>query len=234
MSRLLLLVAVALAAAAAAAAPAHATSECRGFMICVPIAGPWVVVPTSGGVPRPQVEFQLTCPRGYIVGGLDAELSDRGIDVAFGGALGSPVNPGITTSRSAVFVGTHVAGGARAPTFRPHIGCIPAQGGGGRIPTASHAVFPPGKPTERRVRTVRVQPGSVGVAVRCAAGERLVGGSHAVGFYGPRPPGEPLVRSVTARHALALNHVTAVIRAAPAVARVRAVVQLAAVCAGGQ
>jgi hypothetical protein len=232
--RLLVLAALTLAAAAATAAPAQATNECRGFMICVPIAGPWVVVPTGTGVPRPRVEFQLTCPRGYIVGGLDAELSDRGIDVAFGGTLGSPVNPGITTSRSAVFVGTYVAGGARAPTFRPHVGCIPAQGGGGRVPTAARAVFPPGKPTERRVRTVRVRPGSVGAAVRCAAAERLVGGSHAVGFYGSRPPGEALARSVTARHALALNHVTVVIRAAPAVARVRAVVQVAAVCAGGQ
>ena len=36
-----------LAAALVAAAPAGATNECRGLMVCIPIAGPWVVVPTA-------------------------------------------------------------------------------------------------------------------------------------------------------------------------------------------
>ena len=75
----------------------------------------------------PQVQYQLTCPRGYIVGGLDAELTDRAIDVWFLGASGSPVAPGRTTSRTVVFVATYVGIGARAPTFRPHAGCIPAR-----------------------------------------------------------------------------------------------------------
>jgi hypothetical protein len=96
-----------------------------------------------------RVEFQLSCPRRFIVAGLDAELTSRGIEVGFVGTLGSPVNPGITTSRDAVFLG-RVVRDAVGATFRPHIGCVPASGGGGRTPTAYHP-FPPGKPTTRHV-----------------------------------------------------------------------------------
>ena len=78
-------------------APAGATRECEGLTVCVPKVGPWVVVPTSGEVPRRQVEYLLSCPKGYVVGGLDAELSQRGIDVTFIGTLGSPVNPGVSS-----------------------------------------------------------------------------------------------------------------------------------------
>ena len=43
-------------------APAGATNECRGLNPCVPVAGPWVVVPVGHGASRPQVQYQLTCP----------------------------------------------------------------------------------------------------------------------------------------------------------------------------
>ena len=98
MRRLLTLATLA-TACAVAAAPAYATNECRGLQVCVPVAGPWVLA--SPG----QVEFQLACPKRFVVGGLDAELSSRGIDIGFVGNLGSPVNPGITTSKDAVFLG---------------------------------------------------------------------------------------------------------------------------------
>ena len=55
-------------------APAGATRECEGLTVCVPKVGPWVVVPTSGEVPRRQVEYLLSCPKGYVVGGLDAVI----------------------------------------------------------------------------------------------------------------------------------------------------------------
>jgi hypothetical protein len=234
--RLLLAAAVAAALAAGAAAPAHATNECRGLQICVRVAGPWVAVPASSGVPRPSVEFQLSCPRGYIVGGLDAELSARGIDVSFLGKLGSPVNPGITTSRAAVFVARYAGRGASAPTFRPHIGCVPASGGGGgpvpyRIPTAAA----PLQTTVRRVTTVHVRAGSTQRAVRtCAAGERLVAGAHAIGFYTPRPPSSTAVSAVRARQKLGPDRVAVTVRSTYAVSGVRAIVQVAAVCGGGR
>jgi hypothetical protein len=234
MRRLLVLAALAGAALALGAGPAAATNECRGLMICVKVRGPWVVVPWRPGVPRQRVEYQLSCPRGYIVGGLDAELSDRRIDVSFIGKLGSPVNPGVTTSRAAVFVATYVGSTSRTPSFRPHLGCIPATGGGGRIPT-SLSVFPPGEPTARHVRTARFRTGAARrVTARCAAGERLVGASHAIGFHTPRPPTPRLVASVSARRSAGGGRVTVVARASGGLGRIRAVVQVSAICAGGQ
>lgn len=218
-----------LAAALAVAAPAGATNECDGLMVCVPVAGPWVVVPTARDVPRRQVEYQLTCPRGHVVGGLDAELSRRAIDVGFLGALGSPVNPGITTSRSVVFVGSFVGASADAATFRPHIGCVPASGGGGRVPTSVSA-FPPGQPTVRRVRTARVRPGSVTVAQGCRANERLVGAAHAFGFFTRRAPDAGLVASVTGVRTIRDGRVRVVTRGDAELGGVRAVVQVQAVC----
>jgi hypothetical protein len=215
-------------------AASAATHECDGLMVCVPIAGPWVVVPTSG-TPRPHVEYQLDCPRGYVVGGLDAELSNRAIDVSFAGGLGSPVNPGITTTRSAVFIATYAGPpGAPAATVRPRIGCIPASGGGGRVPTSVSAVYPPGHPAIRRVRSLAIRPGAARVTQACASGERLLAASHAIGFYTQSPPGNALVAAVRTRQTVAGTRVAVSVRAGKAVSRVRAEVQVSAVCGGGR
>lgn len=227
--RALALVTIATAAfLALGAGSAGAARECDGLQVCVPVAGPWVVVAT-GGKPRPQVEWQLSCPRGYIVGGVDAELSQRAIDVSFLGRLGSPVNPGITTSRAAVFVGSYVGATPRGPTFRPHIGCMPAQGGGGRVPTSATA-FPPGEPTVRRVRTVRVRPGEATVVARCARGERLVGGTHAFGFFMRQAPSASLVSSISGSRSTNTSSVSVRVRGDAELDGVRAVVQVQAVC----
>jgi hypothetical protein len=230
--RLALLVLAVAASAAAVAVPAGATNECRGFQVCAPVAGPWVVVPTTTAFPRPRVEYQLSCPKGFIVGGLDAELSDRGIDVSFEALLGSPVNPGITTKRAALFTARSVAGPVRPASFRPHIGCIPSSGGGSRIPTVARIVRP-GHPAVRRVWTVRVQPGVHVVRKTCAGGETLVAASHAVGFYGTTPPGVALIGSVRANQVVRGGHVGVSIRAGAAAGSVKAVVQLDLTCAGG-
>ncbi len=115
---------------------------------------------------------------------------------SFLGMLGSPVNPGITTSRSATFMGTYVGVSSGALSFKPYIGCMPASGGGSRVPT-SVSVFPPGQPVTRRAKTVRVRPGSATVTQACRRGERLVGASHAFGFFTRTPPSASLVSSVT-------------------------------------
>jgi hypothetical protein len=231
--KLVALVAAGVAATAAlAAAPAGATNECRGLQVCVSLAGPWVVVPAGSALPRPRVEYQLSCPKGYVVGGLDAELTDAGIEVSFQALLGSPVNPGITTSRAAVFVATAVGRPSPASSFRPHIGCVPSAGGGRRIPTVAHVV-PPGHPSVRRVWTVRVRAGAHRLAKACASGETLVAASHAVGFYTGRPPSAALVSSVHASQVVRAGRVNVAVQAGPAVSGVRAVVQVDLTCAGG-
>ena len=220
MRGLLLLVVVAVACGVAAS-PAGATNECKGLQVCVPITGPWVLAAPG------QVEFQMSCPKRFIVGGLDAELSSRGIDVGFVGSLGSPVNPGITTSQQVVFLGRLVRGRDPAPFFRPHIGCVPASGGGQRVPTAFHPL-PPGKPTMREVSQVAVRAGGVRhFAARCAKNERLVAATHAVGFAGDNPPSVAAARSVQIAQHVAAGRVALTIRAGPGV---HAIVQLDLLC----
>ena len=96
---------------------AAATNECRGLQVCVRVAGPWVVVPAGLKTPRAHVDFRLSCPRGYLAAGLDTELTDQAIDVEFAGKIGSPVNPGVTTSRAVVFR----AAVLRAAVLRPAV-----------------------------------------------------------------------------------------------------------------
>jgi hypothetical protein len=193
--------------------------------VCVPVAGPWVLASPV------QVEFQLACPKRFIVGGLDAELSTRGIDIGFVGNLGSPVNPGITTSKEAVFLGRLVRGSDPAASFRPHIGCVPASGGGQRTPTAYH-VFKPGKPSVRHMTNIVVKPGRTRHYVkRCATNERLVAATHAIGFFGGTPPSVSLARSVQVAQSVRAGSVKLTIRAARAIAGHHAVVQLDLVCA---
>jgi hypothetical protein len=230
--RILVLAAVGCSALAFGTGTAHATNECRGLLVCVPVAGPWVVVPAQSR----RVEFMLRCPRGYVVGGLDAELSSRAIDVTFLGFTGSPVNPGVTTSRDAVFLALYTGAARRATTFRPHIGCLPASGGGGGRPPVLRSLalaFPPGRPAVRRVKTINVAPGGVRRAVQaCARGERLISASHAVGFYTQRPPLEALIAGVTVRRSVHAGKIRVTVSATDAAFGVRAIVQVHAVCAG--
>jgi hypothetical protein len=218
-----LVLAAVCAAAAVAAGPAGATNECRGLKVCVPVVGPWVV---AGGAT--QVSFQLSCPARFVVAGLDAELSRAGVDVTFRGSLGTPVNPGITTSRAAEFLARLLARGAPA-TFRPHIGCVPASGGGQRFPTVHHTVRP-GQPLAPTAVQFAVKPGVHRYVERCAAGKRLLAATHAVGFYGTSPPSAALVRSVTVAQAVHTGIVHLVVRAV-VLPDVRAIVQVDLECA---
>jgi hypothetical protein len=227
------LVAVIASVATVVAAPwAGATNECDGLQICISVPGPWVVVPSTTGSSRERVEYQLDCPKGHVVAGLDARLSVRPIEVSFVGKLGSPVNPGITTTRSAVFIATYVGRSDGAPTFKPFIGCVPMAGGGSRVPTSagSTQAFQPGQAVTRRVHMVRVRPGSTTVVQRCAKGERVVGGSHAFAFATRTPPSESLVSSVSGSQSIGDRSVSVRVRGDAELAGVRAFVQVHALC----
>ena len=213
---------VAVSAAAAAGAGA-ATTECRGLQVCVPVAGPWVLATPAG------TEFQLDCPKRFIVGGLDAELSSRAVELGFVGGLGSPVNPGITTTGSAVFLGRFVGAGGVA-SFRPHIGCVPASGGGQRTPTAYRA-FKPGKPTVRVVKQLTVVPSlTMHLVARCPAGERLVRATHAVAFYSEAPPPARVALSVHVKQVVRNGSVRVSARGGSGIPE-RTIVQVDLVCA---
>ena len=233
MRRALLAVAAAAAAAAFGAPVAGAaTNECRSLPVCVRVAGPWVVVPTEPTLPRTTVRYQLSCPEGHVVGGLDAELTDRGIDLSFAARLGSPVNPGVSTERSALFSAAYVGSGARVASFRPRLGCIPSSGGGGRIRTALQAVFPPGTPATRRATTQAVRAGERRTVARgCADAERLVDGWHAVAFRSGTPPVAAQVEAVRTAQRFGSGRLTVTADGGFALAAIRAVVQVGVVCA---
>jgi hypothetical protein len=171
-----------LAVAASFAPAGGATNECRGIMACIRVPGPWVLVPAGS-----RVQYLLSCPGGRsIVGGLDVQATSRDVRVSFEGRLGSPVGPGVTTTRYALF--RAVSTSKRPQAFQPLLGCVPTQGGGGRS-TVSARVTPAGPSLEYRARIVIIGPGQVKFAkVSCRPDEKLVGSWHAIAFRVKQPP----------------------------------------------
>jgi hypothetical protein len=228
--RALGVLAAAAAVVAVLAAPsAQAADECRGLPVCIPVAGPWVVIPaTSSPNDRyPQRSWRMKCPEGSIVAGVDARLTNRAVDMTFSGLLGSPVNPGITTRDEVVFTGTYT-GNARRPTgFRPFIGCVPAAGGG-RIPTA----VKPGSPTKLRVRTILFKT-TASAAQSCSRGERLISSTHAVALRSGREPGIAQLAGVRSELVVEGGRLTARATMIGPARRLPAKLQIVAVCTRG-
>ena len=209
-----------------------AAGECKGLRVCIPVAGPWVVIPPVAE-PSSTASWRLVCPQG-VVGGVDALASEAAVAVEFPGRLGSPVNPGITTTRSLVFRGTYVGRKRKATSYQPYIGCIPGGGGGPRTPMAFTRAdaTQPGQPIAIRTRTLRVEAGTLARAtLACARGERLLGATHSVGLYlraAPTRTQLAAVRVVVARRRSRLLISATRERLAQ---RVRAEVQVLAECA---
>lgn len=231
-ARILVPVALALAAVfALTAGTARAADECKGLQVCIPVEGPWVVV-SSGGA-----DWELACPLpGYIVGGTDARVSTRDVDVAFRGETGSPVGPGISTRRSLVFHGMRTAAGPGTSSFKPFIGCIPTTGGGGRALTGSVASgfgIKPARPLFSVVVTSAVVQRTQVVRASCPRSARLVGATHAVGFDQTTPPTVAQRGSVRVTRSVVEGVVVARVRATAA-AGAFAKVQVRALCARGR
>jgi hypothetical protein len=230
---LTVVVAAALAASAIGrgAGAATAADECRGLQVCLPVAGPWVVVPAPGPTATARADWELRCPfREYVVAGTDARLSDPDLDVFIRGETGSPVSPGVTTSRAVLFSGVY-AGRRRIPTtFRPFVGCIPASGGGGRSLTSASAL-PPTRPVTRRVAQRRVPPAAtVTASVACRPSETVVAGGHAVAFRTASPPTRRVIAAVRARRSTTPRRVTVTAAAARLPRGAIALVQVVAYC----
>jgi hypothetical protein len=234
--RLLLLAVAGAALAGFAPSGASAGTECDGLIVCIPVKGPWVQVP-GGATPT---YYQLSCPgRGQIIGGLDADRAGP-LELSFLGTLGGPVGPGVTTTRSAVFVARTTRALA---SFRPLLGCIPASGGGGRARTSyepkrklmAAAPVPIPDATVRRVKDVRLKDAPAERAAHgCLAGERLLAWSTAIAFRRNRPLALSALGSVRATARRAGSRV--VVRVRSGLARpegVRVELQIHAVCVRG-
>jgi hypothetical protein len=238
--RLLLVAALVAVAAAAAPGAALALDECRGLKECVPVVGPWVVVPAPQGARLASADWELRCPvAGYVVGGVDSRVTDRGVDVSVRGESGSPVAPGVTTRRSIVFTGRSAGRSGSTPTaFKPAIGGIPLQGGGGRAQTsvgAPSAVYKPGAPFTREIAAARLIPGRTRVVTStCPVGLRVVDGGHAIAFRTAAPPSAGLVGAVATTQRIGSTTVRVSARLGSGTPRtVPVLVQVFAVCARG-
>lgn len=235
MRRLLATVLALAAIGSGAATGAAAADECRGLPVCLPVAGPWVVVPARlAGAPVP-VEYELRCPLpGYVVAGVDARLADAEIDVSFRGETGAPVGPGVTTRGAMLFTAFSTSARRRPSSFRPFIGCIPSRGGGSRSQTAYTATPPggivPTRPASRVVVSRRLGVGETRISVRCERGSRLLAGSHAVAFRSPTPPTARLLRAVRVARSMRAGAVVARVAASAALTGARAELQLHAIC----
>lgn len=234
-----------IAAGATGAARAADADECRGLPVCVPVPGPWVVVPAPAGTAPPAVEYRLACPvAGYVVGGTDARVTDSQLDVSYRAETGSPVSPGVTTGQNADFTGVYVGLGEAPTSFRPYIGCVPASGGGGESRVSylrdgheerALAAVPPSRPVKRTVVDGTVSPGSSQtITASCPGGWHLVRGAHAVAFRTEAPPSRALMLSVVARGRNVGDSVVVTARARASIPRgVRVLLQVQAICAAG-
>jgi hypothetical protein len=97
---------------------------------------------------------------------------------------------------------------------------------------AGLAVFPPGRPTVRRVRTVALAAGVRRVLHACGRGERLLSASHAIGFFTRVPPAGAIVAAVSSSRTVRAGRVAVRVEVAPVARNARAVVQVHALCAG--
>ena len=176
-----------------------------GCMVCIPVAGPWVAIPSRRARTAVAASWQLECPEG-VVAGVDARVSETGgRRSSFRGMLGSPVNPGITTTTSVVFTGTYTGTARQADELpalhRLHSDLRRRQR---RRPHSSPATSSRGEPITTRSGRCARQGTLARATLGCAAGERLLCGvEHASGLphdgradggrarRGPRRPRRP-------------------------------------------
>ena len=224
---LALLVVAMSAVAALSAGSAGAADQCKGLRVCLPVTGPWVVVPAGG------VDYELACPlAGYIVAGTDARVATADVDVSFRGETGSPVGPGVTTHRSVLFHAVRIRPSAGTTSFRPFIGCTPTNGGGGRTltgVTARAAGIKPSRALFSVVVNAHIKSRSQTVRASCPSTAQLVGATHAISFRQGTAPSDAQRAAIrvtrTASRGVVVARVTATDAAGP-----RAELQLRAVC----
>jgi hypothetical protein len=156
----------------------------------------------------------------------------------FGGTLGGPISPGVTTATAAVFAGTETGRIALPTAFKPLLGCIPGGGGSRgrtmRPPTRSltSAAAERGDPVVRRVKSFRLRAGRTTTAThRCQSDERLVSYAHAVAFHMKRAPTARQLSQVESRATVSGGRIRVTGRAGPLVGGLPVRVQVQAVCA---
>jgi hypothetical protein len=220
--------------------PIEPPRACEGLTICGPVAGPWVVVPgPASGAGVGSSNWMLSCPRG-VVGGTDARVGDPWVDVSFGGRIGAPVNPGITTGRTIVFTALSVDRSGRPSSFLPFIGCIPSEGGS-RAPTAVGAAAGTQRLSSqsslsqaivRRTHVIEVFHRRVAAGFGCRRGERLVSSTTSIGLFTSLKPTLAQIRGVRVSRSVSNGRIFVTVRRLGLPRAVPVEVQVQTACAG--
>ena len=159
------------------AAGAAAADECSGLQVCIPVAGPWVVIPPPGGAVR-DGDLAARVPAGHRRRSRCAGQRGSGRR-RVPRAARQPRQPRASRRPArSLFKGTYAGRARRATSYRPYIGCIPGGGGGPRTPMAFSraSAVKPGQPITMRVdRRSASTPGTLArTTLACRRGERLL------------------------------------------------------------
>jgi hypothetical protein len=84
------------------------------------------------------------------------------------------------------------------------------------------------------VTNVFVHPGAARVRQACAAGERLISASYAIGFFMAAPPSAAQIGGVQARLTVRGQGANVVVRAGPVASTAQTTLQVGVECAGGR
>ena len=190
--------------------------------------GPWVVVPGArhGRVPALAARADAASSAGST-----RRSTSRDVHVGFDGRLGAPVQPGVTTTRYALFRAVSTSSAARRRSSRCSAASRCRAGAAARrSPRASarrgrRSTYARGSSSSGRATCVRPD--------RCASGENLVDAWHAVAFRTKQPP--PLAEravSCSAQHVVVGKQVVVTASATDALSiDAHAIVQAGAECA---
>ena len=228
------------AAVADPAARAADPPECTGLQTCVPVKGPWVLLPApaTGAGKAAELEWELACPtQRYVIGGSAARATAPTVDVVMEGKPGSPVGAGTTTGNSMVFRGAYGGADPVPAAFRPAIGCVPTSGGGGGRSRVRYEVdYPPATQLVRHREEQQLRAGqTMQVVASCAGGGRLLHASAAIGFAtGDTPPTATAMRAVALQQRIQGASIVVTARATQALLpTVKALLQVRTVCTEG-
>ena len=114
-------------------------TSAAGSQVCLPVSGPWVVIPARTGAAAGARRVRAALPAAGVhrrraqTPGWPTRTSTSSSAARRAARSG----PGVTTSRAVALRRRLRGRAARADDFRPFIGCVPTSGGGGRALTGA-------------------------------------------------------------------------------------------------
>ena len=186
--------------------------ECLNISNCVPVLGPWVVVPA-----RQEATYLATCKslRNFVVDGTDARASSTSIRVWFDGRIGGGIGvPPQSILARAILLFHAVSNNGEPGSFQPLLGCVTQRPASKRATFSARRVAgvpgtPASPPLDLRANNRVLEFSSGRMFTACAPGEKLVGRWSALSVNTTGPPARVYANSVSVDRVPAGNRVRA-------------------------